>query len=351
MEKQEKEPQRACPDCEGLTRRHFLIALGATLAVPTLDSVARVLEAKPASPKTSAPPKKSAETLVKTLYESLSEQQKSVVAFPFHHPLRLRVDNNWAITPPTIGDFFNKDQQYLIEQIFRSLHSEEYVEKVLYHLQEDAGGLQNYHIALFGEPGTGKFEWVLTGRHCTVRCDGDSVEGTAFGGPIFYGHASQSFYEKAHHPGNVYWYQALRANEVFKALDSHQREQALVKGPIPPEVGTDTVRLRGPKEPRPGIPVKEMTRDQKELVAKVLEDLLLPFRKQDAEEAMRYIRANGGVDGLVMAFYQSGDIGNDGVWDVWRLEGPHMVWYFRGSPHVHVWVNLVAKPVLRPATL
>lgn len=33
------------------------------------------------------------------------------------------------------------------------------------------------------------FEFVLTGRHCTRRCDGDSVEGAAFGGPLFYGHA------------------------------------------------------------------------------------------------------------------------------------------------------------------
>jgi hypothetical protein len=43
-----------------------------------------------------------------------------------------------------------------------------------------------------------------------------------------------------------------------------------------------------------------------------------------------------------MAFYKAGDIGKDGVWDVWQLEGPNMVWYFRGAPHVHVWVNIAA---------
>jgi hypothetical protein len=47
------------------------------------------------------------------------------------------------------------------------------------------GGFHDCAIALFGEPGTGKFEFVLSGRHVTRRCDGDSVEGTAFGGPIF----------------------------------------------------------------------------------------------------------------------------------------------------------------------
>ena len=46
-------------------------------------------------------------------------------------------------------------------------------------------------MAVFGEPGTDKpFEWVLTGRHDTLRADGNSVEGAAFGGPIFYGHAA-----------------------------------------------------------------------------------------------------------------------------------------------------------------
>jgi len=32
------------------------------------------------------------------------------------------------------------------------------------------------------------------------------------------------------------------------------------------------------------------------------------------------------------------------VWDVWMLEGPSMVWYFRGAPHVHTWVYIAEKP-------
>ena len=54
------------------------------------------------------------------------------------------------------------------------------------------------------------------------------------------------------------------------------------------------------------------------------------------------ITENGGVDSLAMSFYKNMDIGNDGVWDVWQLESPTMVWYFRGAPHVHVWVNIRA---------
>jgi hypothetical protein len=45
-----------------------------------------------------------------------------------------------------------------------------------------------------------------------------------------------------------------------------------------------------------------------------------------------------------MSFYKNLDIGNDGVWDVWQLESPTMIWYFRGAPHVHTWVNIRAQP-------
>jgi hypothetical protein len=343
------EPKRnpaSCPDCDGITRRDLLKSVGgvaiaaATVPLSVLVTPRPVSAADEVAKKIAAAAKP--ETLVKTLYDSLTAEQKTTVAFPFDHALRSKVDNNWAIVKPRIREFFTPDQQAMIIDIFRGVHSEEYLAQVLKQMQDDAGGVGNYHVALFGEPGTGKFEWVLSGRHCTIRCDGDSVEGAAFGGPIFYGHqAGSSATEKPDHPDNVYWYQAKRANELFQALDGKQREKALVTGRVPPEEGNATVKLSGKDGVRPGIPVAEMSRDQKELVGKVMADLLLPYRKADADEAMRYIKENGGLDSLSMAYYQGMDIGNDGVWDVWRVEGPAMMWYFRGAPHVHTWVHIV----------
>jgi len=318
-----------CPDCDGFGRREFL----KTAALGSVGLAA----ARAASRFTG-----SSETLVATLHHSLTAEQKAKIVLPFDHPLRSKVDANWMITPFKIGEFFSPDQQAMVEEIFKGLHNPEFIDKVMYHMQEDAGGLAHYSAALFGTPGTGKFEFVLTGRHCTVRCDGDSVEGAAFGGPIFYGHASQNFNEAPDHPKNVYWYQAKRANEVFQALDGKQREAALLGDPRE-EKATATVKLRKRGEAIPGLPVSDMSRDQRELVDKVLADLLLPFRKKDADEAMRDVRENGGVEGLTMSFYKNLDIGNDGVWDVWQLESPTMIWYFRGAPHVHTWVNIRAR--------
>ena len=318
----------ACGCGQEFTRRNFLKTTATGLAVAASGTLPALAG------------KATSETVVATLYKSLTDEQRRAVVFPFDHPLRSKVDNNWQITDKKIAGFFKADQQAMIREIFRNLHSPEYAERVLQQVEHDGGkaGFGGCAIALFGEPGRGKFEFVLTGRHVTRRCDGNSVAGAAFGGPIFYGHAARSDNEKADHAGNIYWYQALRANEVFQMLDGKQRATALL-GDGREERGTETVKLSGKKSGLAGIPLTELSRDQKEHVHKVLADLLAPFRKADADEAMKLIKANG-FDNLHMAFYKNDDIGNDGVWDVWQLEGPAMVWHFRGAPHVHTWVNI-----------
>ena len=319
-----------------LTRRRFLGSAAGALAATSFPTLSSAAEASGAE-----------ETLVATLHKSLTPEQRTALCFKFDDPLRRRVENNWEIVPgKTIGTFLNKDQQQMVKEIFLGLHSPEYAQTVLKQVAHDGDSkeLEDTSIALFGEPGSGKFEFVLTGRHCTRRCDGDSVAGAAFGGPIFYGHAAESFNEKPDHKGNAYWFQARRANEVFQALDGKQRAVALL-GDSRGEHGSDTIKLSGKTRELPGLRVGEMTGDQKELVRKVLGDLLAPFRKQDADEALKLIEA-AGTDNLHLAFYKNENIGDDEVWDVWQIEGPNMVWYFRGKPHVHVWAHVRADATI-----
>ncbi len=330
-----------CDCCSNETsRREFLkttvTAAALAAASPLTGIAARFEPAKIIANRIGTP-----ETLVGTLYKTLTEEQRKAVCFSFDHPLRSKVDNNWFITDKKIGSsFFTKDQRQMVKDIFRDLHSPEYAETVFRQVEHDSGkeGFGTCAIALFGEPGTGQFEFVLTGRHCTRRCDGDSVAGAAFGGPIFYGHAATSFNEPADHPGNAYWYQAKRANQVFQMLDGKQRQLALLDESRE-EKGTETVKLTGKQTGLPGIPVSALSRDQKELVRKVMADVLAPFRKSDADEAMKLIEKNG-FDHLHLSFYKKEDIGHDGVWDIWQIEGPAMLWYFRGAPHVHTWVHV-----------
>jgi hypothetical protein len=325
---------KSCGCCDGISRRRFLQSTAAAAALMPFGSIVEAADHAKHS-------KKNSETLVGEFYKTLSEPQRQNICFPFGHELQAKVDNNWFIVKTRVKDF-SKDQQALIRDIFVNLHNEEYASRVLEqveHDNSDSGGFGACSVALFGQPGSGKFEFVFTGRHVTRRCDGDSVEGAAFGGPIFYGHqAGEKFEEEPNHPGNAYWYQAKRANELFNALDGKQREIAL-RTKARPERKTETVKLTGKTTGLDGIPVSELTHDQKDLVRKVMADVLAPFRKRDAEESMKLIEKNG-FDNLHMAFYKDMDVGNDGVWDVWQIEGPAMVWYFRGDPHVHTWVHI-----------
>ena len=162
------------------------------------------------------------------------------------------------------------------------------------------------------------------------------------GGPLFYGHAVE-FNERPDHPGNVWWHQSRLASKVYRALDGKQQEIALVKRGSPADRAA-TIQLKGPNSDFAGIPVSELSKDQKELVEHVLRSLLEPYRASDVEEVMTALKANGGLEKLYISFYEDGDLPDkDGIWDRWKLEGPAFVWYFRGSPHVHTWINIGHK--------
>ncbi len=289
-----------------------------------------------------------AESLAATLHASLTPKQRKEVCFPwdYRHPkfglLRTRVGNNWNATTPTVaGDFFTKDQQRLVRDIFESLIEPDWHARFDTQMEDDCGGFGHHQsIALIGEPGSGAFQFLLTGRHMTLRCDGDSAEHVAFGGPIFYGHDTGAFNEEKDHAGNVFWPQAVAANRVFAMLDGRQREIALL-GRAPRE---SAVGFRGPDGELPGIRLSELTPDQRAEVERVLAVLLEPYRTVDREEVRGCLERQGGLDRCHLAFYRQGDLGNDGVWDNWRLEGPSFVWHFRGAPHVHVWVNVADTP-------
>lgn len=329
-----------CSDCgpkPGVSRRDFLItsaAAGAAAAVGgALPKFALADEAAAGTP----------ETTVAKLYGILTPEQKKTICFPWDHMdgkrglLRTRVANNWHITEPVInGDFFTDDQRDLIREVYKGILNPEWHAKIDRQLEDDAGGYGNdQNIAIFGEPGSGKFEFVMTGRHMTLRCDGDSAEHMAFGGPIFYGHAPEDV-EEIGHPGNVFWEQGVAANRVFDMLDGKQRQAALVAN----RPSEQAVAFRGSAGGFPGLSVADMSSDQRDEVEKVLGKLLEPYRTADREEVARCLKSFGGLEKCSLAFYQDGDIGNDKIWDCWRLEGPSFVWYFRGEPHVHVWVNV-----------
>lgn len=322
-------------DSNSINRRSFLESTASTAAAIAAGSTLA------ASAAEAGPP--TAETLVGQLYGSLGEQQKEHVCFDWNHVdkkrglLRTFVANNWNITSKEINDdFYSDEQRDLIKQVFESIIHPDWHERYYTQLEDDAGGFGNEQsIAIFGKPGDGKFEMVITGRHMTLRCDGNSADHVAFGGPIFYGHAPD-FNEGPNHTGNVFWHQAVEANKLYQMLNGRQQRKAL----LPKTPREQAVGFKGPKAGLSGLPVTDMSPDQKEHLQAVLGTLTEMYRKSDQEEAMQCLSKQGGLDACSLSFYSDNDIGKDGVWDNWRLEGPSFVWHYRGAPHVHVWVNV-----------
>ena len=324
-------------------RRDFLLRTGqaaagvgaALLAGPQFARAATADAAKPAP---------TPESLVKLLYESFTPGQKEKVCFAWDHEddsrglLRTYVNPNWMITEQELnGEFYTADQRAMVRAIVEGMISPEFNERFHKQQKDDSGAFGNdAAIALFGVPDSGKFEFVLSGRHTTLRCDGDSAEHVAFGGPIFYGHAAEGFDEKPDHPGNVYWPQAVEANKLYELLDGKQRNLALVE--TAPYEGD--VQFRGAAGEFDGIPVAELSADQQGRLQEVLKKLVEPYRQSDRDEAIACLKKQGGLAACNLSFYKEDDIGEDGMWDIWRLEGPSFVWHYRGAPHVHVWVNV-----------
>lgn len=338
------------PNGRNANRREFLsqtgkLALGAGLAA-TLPNV-RMLGAE-AKQEESTP-----ESLTKVLYESLSPKQREAVCFDWDHEdgrglLRTHVSANWDITEQYLAsDFYTDDQREIVRHILEGIIQPEWHERIYKQLKDDSGGFGKQNsIAIFGEPGSDKCELVLTGRHMTLRADGNTTPHVAFGGPIFYGHAAQGFDEKPDHPGNVFWPQAKAANKLYQMLDGEQQEAALVRNPKMP--AEDDVYFEGTGEKAAkelqGIPIAQLASDQKEHMQKVLKKLIEPYRQSDQDEVVACLDKFGGLDACHLAFYEEDDLGKDRVWDNWRLEGPAFVWHFRGAPHVHCWVNVADNP-------
>src|SRR4051794_28041265 len=144
MKTQPSPSQIQCDCALPIHRRAFLKTTVAGVAAAATGCVSsrpeRQVSAAVAQPKS--------ETLVASLYKTLSEEQRKEIAFPFDHPLRSKVDNNWHITKTKVSEF-SKDQQEMIRQIFLRLHSPEYAETVMKQVIHDSGkeGFESSSIA------------------------------------------------------------------------------------------------------------------------------------------------------------------------------------------------------------
>jgi hypothetical protein len=333
----------SCPECESgppLARRDFIRVLGTSAAVAAvgltpLEKARAARAAKQAE----------AEALVFELYKTMDGDQKKKLVLPWDHkfgnqplPGRLMTANA-AMGKSVVGLEYTKKQVEILDKIFRSICNGEQGYKELSRNKgfDNSGDFENIGALIYGEPVEGKkFSLVFCGHHLTVRCDGNSEEATAFGGPLYYGHSPSGYATT-----NVFYHQTKAANEMFASLNANQRKAAVKDGKWIDEHGTMKVPKKGAEVP--GLSIGDMTKDQKELVEKIMKELVAPYRKEDGDEVMEIIKANGGMEKISLAYYQEVKPTDKEPWTYWRLEGPGFVWSFRALPHIHTFVSVNSK--------
>jgi Protein of unknown function (DUF3500) len=323
------------------TRREFIrtAALG-TAAVAGLTPLQRATAAR-------AEKQAQAEAMIFELYKSLTADQKKKLVRAWDHganngkgtPSRLKTANE-PVDKLFLGTEYTKVQVELLDRIFRAICNGEAGYKALSRNNkfDASGSFEGISAIIHGEAEEGKkFSLVFTGHHLTVRCDGNSEAVTAFGGPLYYGDGRGTGYATT----NVFQSQTKVADALYSALGEADRKVAVLSGKWKDEHGG--VKVPGKETKVPGLSFADMTKDLKALTETVMKELVAPYRKEDGDEVMELIKANGGMEKVALAFYQEGKLNDKERWSYFRLEGPGFVWSYRALPHVHTFVNVTGK--------
>jgi hypothetical protein len=333
-----------CSDCEELDRREFIGVLGKGMAV--WGGLAPLARAADDVSKPVAKQAKPAEAMIRELYATLTSDQKKELVHPWNHgaekdglATRLKMVNAPHFDT-VIGESYTKPQQELVHRILRAIcNGSEGYDKISRNGSFDSSGsFEGLGAVIFGEPVDNKpFALVFSGHHLTIRCDGNSEPGAAFGGPMYYGHSPNGYSDK-----NCFNYQTQSVISVFESLNTDQRKKAVISGNSPGEQA-GSVKFRPADEAKPGIAFAELAADQKQLVEQVMRTILSPYRQEDTDEVMSIVKSNGGMEKIHLAFYEDDKMNDKQPWHFWRLEGPGFVWNYRVLPHVHTFVNIAAK--------
>jgi len=325
-----------------LTRRNLLQSAGAALGVLATAPLEKLFPSAFANDA-------NIDSLAMQLYKSLNDSQRQKVCLPTNHPRRQFVSNWWYIHPEyRVPSTFNTEQQELIRKIFDSFHSVDYQDAVNEQVLLDQYGDEKNApaVGFFGTPEDRDFEFLFTGHHVTRRCNAHSDKGQGFGGaPVFYGHyphpvdrMNDNFREAKDHPGNPYWYQGKNFNRFVESLDGKQQAKGLVSHEPRSESPEAVVKMATEKR---GLSCSDLSGDQKRLFVETMRGMLAMFRPGDINATIETIEKKRIVDQLSVSWFGGKyDIGSDKVWDTWQIEGPDMVWYFRGEPHIHCYFQL-----------
>ena len=276
----------------------------------------------------------SVDSLARRLFSSLTPAQREETVVSYNHPLRQYHNRGVLGGGRQVMFGFSRDQRQILTDLLYAGLSEEGRQRVPEEFLTQWTGVQSMQVLICGDPTAPPYQVILTGAHLNLRLGGRSREGAAFGGPQVYG--DQRGNEEVGLPGNLYRDQFLLGQRLLQSLDEGRRKLAVIEeAPV-----QTSIELQGPGGTFPGIPVSELPADGKELARQTVERICATYHPDDVAFARECLNANGGINGLFLSYYEHGEDGRIPEAQVFRLEGPAAVFYFRGYPHVHAFVNV-----------
>ena len=288
-------------------------------------------EVLPPSPSARLEP---VDVLAREFVASLDAEQRDETCVGYDHPLRQYHNRGvWGGGRDVIFGFSRRQRRLLTDLTYaglsgegRSRVPEEYFMRMT--------GVHGMRVLVCGDPTDAPYQVIMTAGHLNLRIGGRSREGAAFGGPQVYG--DQRGNELVGLPGNMYRDQFVLAQQLLHGLTPDQRRRGLLdEAPV-----QTAIELQGQHGAFPGVPVRELIPEHKALAHAIVDRVLATYPSDDVAYAWSCLDANGGVEGLSLSYYQHGEDGAIPDGQVFRLEGPAAVLYFRGYPHVHAFVNI-----------
>jgi hypothetical protein len=190
----------------------------------------------------------------------------------------------------------------------------------------------DYHVTVFGAPGTPPWGWRLEGHHLSVNVSVPAA-GRASVTPLFTGA------RPARHPSGPRRGERLHeaehrlALELVRGLDAAQTAKALLSERALPDVVAGPGRRDALARPQ-GLPASEMTAAQRALLLRLVETFVGLARDEWGRPYMDLVRA--GLDDTRFAWAGPR---REGAAFYWRVHGPR-VWiefdHTQGDPdHVH----------------
>lgn len=272
---------------------------------------------------------------VRRLFDTLSPEQCKVVQLNYQDERRIRADANFDVTAPAIGSsFYSPRQRQLVVELLKSQLSPKGYQRFTQQMQADSGGLSGYYQAFFLSPkkvaagGLPEVQWLLTGRHITLRATSD--ERKILAGPRVYGHGE---FRPEH---SLYYGQMRSANALFQSLNPQQQSRALVQD-APFE---EDVAVLSPGAARTGLSLANLALTGQRPLRQLTRELSSLFEPQLAALLEQKILGRRILAQSTVTFYRENDLRSDRQWDIWRLQGPGYTWHYRGAPHVHAYLNL-----------